>query len=165
MIFRLGVRMVPNLGYNGGSEGKGMVMVVSGSDRFQKLGRLFEGAALVAVGLLGLFLLIELAVKLAGIGSLAIHFDANFYSFLDQVVGFFIIFEFLVMVIEALRNHGHVSITMLMGLGLTALLRRLLVEHGDPVTTLIEVGAIVLLTIGLAIYRYFVHDADEKYGA
>lgn len=139
-------------------------MRVTIQERFQKLGKLFEGAALVAVALLGLFLLVELVVKLVGIGSLALHFDAGFYVFLDQVVGFFIIFEFLVMVIEALRNHGHVSITMLMGLGLTALLRRLLVEHGDPLTTLTEVGAIVLLTVGLAIYRYFVHDADEKYG-
>lgn len=140
--------------------------MVTSQDWFQKLGRFFEGVALAAVGVLGLCLLLELGVKLWSIGQVALALNNNFYAFLDQVVGFFIIFEFLVMVIEALRNHGHVSITMLMGLGLTALLRQLLIEHGNPWTTLIEVGSIVLLTIGLAIYRYFVHaPEDNKYGA
>lgn len=90
--------------------------------------------------------------------------DPAFYSFLNEVTSFFIIFEFIVMVIEALRNHGHISITMLMGLGLTALLRHLLAaSNSNGIETIIEVGAIVLLTIGLAIYRRFVHDPEESY--
>ncbi|WP_235789001.1 phosphate-starvation-inducible protein PsiE [Limosilactobacillus gorillae] len=133
---------------------------------FRKIAHLLELVALIAVGLLGLALIVQLGMELLVIIRLALApvSDPAFYSFLNEVTSFFIIFEFIVMVIEALRNHGHISITMLMGLGLTALLRHLLAaSNSNGIETIIEVGAIVLLTIGLAIYRRFVHDPEESY--
>ena len=51
-----------------------------------------------------------------------------------------------------------------MGLGLTALLRHLLAaSNSNGIETMVEVVAIVLLTVGLAIYRRFVHDPDENF--
>jgi protein PsiE len=143
-----------------------MVIEVLSQEWFQKIAHLLELVALIAVGLLGLALIVQLGMELLVIIRLALApvSDPAFYSFLNEVTSFFIIFEFIVMVIEALRNHGHISITMLMGLGLTALLRHLLAaSNSNGIETIIEVGAIVLLTIGLAIYRRFVHDPEESY--
>lgn len=138
-----------------------MVIEVSSQEWFQKIAHLLELVALVAVGLLGLALIVQLGMELLALAPVS---DPGFYDFLNEVTSFFIIFEFIVMVIEALRNHGHISITMLMGLGLTALLRHLLAaSNSNGIETMVEVGAIVLLTVGLAIYRRFVHDPDENF--
>lgn len=134
---------------------------MSSQEWFQKIAHLLELVALVAVGLLGLALIVQLGMELLALAPVS---DPGFYDFLNEVTSFFIIFEFIVMVIEALRNHGHISITMLMGLGLTALLRHLLAaSNSNGIETMVEVGAIVLLTVGLAIYRRFVHDPDENF--
>lgn len=141
---------------------KRVVVIMLDQNHFRKLSRLLKYGALVAVTFLGIFLLVELVINLWGIGSLMTtsSVGASFYVFIDEVTKFFIVFEFLVTVIEALRSHGHVSITMLIDLGLTSLLRQLLAEHGSALTTMVEVAAIVLLIVGLAIYRYFVHEKD-----
>lgn len=60
-------------------------------------------------------------------------------------------------VISSLKNNGHVSITLLMGLGLTALLRNLLIIHDDYKNLILNIVGILLLIVGMAIYRYFVH--------
>ena len=138
---------------------------MSSQEWFQKIAHLLELVALVAVGLLGLALIVQLGMELLAVVKLALApvSDPGFYDFLNEVTSFFI-FEFIVMVIEALRNHGHISITMLMGLGLTALLRHLLAaSNSNGIETMVEVVAIVLLTVGLAIYRRFVHDPDENF--
>lgn len=143
-----------------------MVIEVSSQEWFQKIAHLLELVALVAVGLLGLALIVQLGMELLAVVKLALApvSDPGFYDFLNEVTSFFIIFEFIVMVIEALRNHGYISITMLMGLGLTALLRHLLAaSNSNGIETMVEVVAIVLLTVGLAIYRRFVHDPDENF--
>ena len=36
-------------------------------------------------------------------------------------------------------------------------------SNSNGIETMVEVGAIVLLTVGLAIYRRFVHDPDESF--
>ena len=134
---------------------------MSSQEWFQKIAHLLELVALVAVGLLGLALIVQLGMELLAVVKLAL---APVSDPLNEVTSFFIIFEFIVMVIEALRNHGHISITMLMGLGLTALLRHLLAaSNSNGIETMVEVGAIVLLTVGLAIYRRFIHDPDENF--
>lgn len=116
------------------------------------------------IALLGLILLVRIGLELKVLVSLSLKLDAanNFYLIMDKIVAFFILFEFFAMIISALKNKGHVSITLLMGLGLTALLRNLLIIHDDYLDIILNVVGILLLVVGMAIYRHYVHqDSDQ----
>ena len=70
---------------------------------------------------------------------------------LDEIVTFFLFFEFSVMIVAALKHMGHTSLNFLMSLGITALLRNLITAHGEPMQILIHAVSILLLIIGIVI--------------
>jgi Predicted membrane protein len=70
---------------------------------------------------------------------------------LDEIVTFFLFFEFSAMIVAALKHMGHTSLNFLMSLGITALLRNLITAHGEPMQILIHAVAILLLIIGVVI--------------
>ncbi len=70
---------------------------------------------------------------------------------LDEIVTFFLFFEFSAMIVTALKHMGHTSLNFLMSLGITALLRNLITAHGEPMQILIHAVAILLLIIGVVI--------------
>lgn len=138
------------------------------AERFEQLAQMlaqfFSGLSVIVIALLGLILLVRIGLELKVLVGLSLKLDAanNFYLIMDKIVAFFILFEFFAMIISALKNKGHVSITLLMGLGLTALLRNLLIIHDDYLDIILNVVGILLLVVGMAIYRHYVHqDSDQ----
>lgn len=113
-----------------------------------KFAQLFSVLSFVVIILLGIVLLIQIALEPT---------TSDIYLMIDKIIVFFLLFEFFMIVISSLKNNGHVSITLLMGLGLTALLRNLLIIHDDYKNLILNIVGILLLIVGMAIYRYFVH--------
>lgn len=125
----------------------------------QRLAAVFGALSVFVIALLGLVLLVRIGLELKVLVDLSLSSktDNNFYLIMDKIVAFFILFEFFAMIISALKNKGHVSITLLMGLGLTALLRNLLIIHDDYLDIILNVVGILILVVAMAIYRRYVH--------
>ena len=104
---------------------------------------------IIALGILGALMLILIFV----IGRIMI--SNNLINIptkvLDEIVTFFLFFEFSAMIVTALKHMGHTSLNFLMSLGITALLRNLITAHGEPMQILIHAVAILLLIIGVVI--------------
>ena len=120
--------------------------------------QLFSVLSFGVIILLGIVLLIQIAKEIIHLFQIALEpTTSDIYLMIDKIIVFFLLFEFFMIVISSLKNNGHVSITLLMGLGLTALLRNLLIIHDDYKNLILNIVGILLLIVGMAIYRYFVH--------
>ncbi len=108
---------------------------------------------MVALGILGALLIVLMFGQLFAIGQMMIKNNLiNVPTrILDEIVTFFLFFEFSAMIIAALKHMGHTSLNFLMSLGITALLRNLITAHGEPMQILIHAIAILLLIIGIVI--------------
>ena len=108
---------------------------------------------IIALGILGALMLILMFSQLFVIGRIMI--SNNLINIptkvLDEIVTFFLFFEFSAMIVTALKHMGHTSLNFLMSLGITALLRNLITAHGEPMQILIHAVAILLLIIGVVI--------------
>ena len=123
-----------------------------------KFAQLFSVLSFVVIILLGIVLLIQIAKEIIRLFQITLEpITSDIYLMIDKIIVFFLLFEFFMIVISSLKNNGHVSITLLMGLGLTALLRNLLIIHDDYKNLILNIVGILLLIVGMAIYRYFVH--------
>lgn len=108
---------------------------------------------MIALGILGALLIVLMFGQLLAIGQRMIRnsFIHIPIKVLDEIVTFFLFFEFSAMIVAALKHMGHTSLNFLMSLGITALLRNLITAHGEPMQILIHSTAILLLIIGIVI--------------
>lgn len=108
---------------------------------------------MIALGILGALLIVLMFGQLLAIGQRMIRnsFIHIPIKVLDEIVTFFLFFEFSAMIVAALKHMGHTSLNFLMSLGITALLRNLITAHGEPMQILIHSITILLLIIGIVI--------------
>ncbi|MFC6347657.1 phosphate-starvation-inducible PsiE family protein [Vagococcus carniphilus] len=67
----------------------------------------------------------------------------------DYILAFFMLFEFIVMIVKYIEDTHNIPIKYLVIISITAILRQLLVIHNDAVQTIILTLAILILTIVL----------------
>lgn len=123
-----------------------------------KFSRCLQLLTILAIALLGICLIIVLFISLATISGqlLTLNLTDNYFRLLDEVIIFFLFFEFAAMVIAALKHNGHISVNFLMSLGITALLRGLIASHGSSLEIILSALAILLLIIGMVILNRFI---------
>lgn len=118
-----------------------------------KYANLLRFFIMISLGILGALIIVLMFGQLLSIGRMMITQSLiNIPTkILDEIVTFFLFFEFSVMIVAALKHMGHTSLNFLMSLGITALLRNLITAHGEPLQILIHAVAILLLIIGMII--------------
>jgi protein PsiE len=120
-----------------------------------KFAQFLQKLLVIAIGLLGIVLIILLFRELIPLFKLL--FSASIKesnsTILDEIIVFFLFFEFTAMVISALRHHGHTSINFLMGLGVTALIRGLITAHGHVWEIVATSISILMLIIAMVIFN------------
>ena len=123
-----------------------------------KFSRFLQLLTIVAIALLGICLVIVLFISLFALGSQLLTFNLtdDYFRVLDEVIVFFLFFEFAAMIISALKHNGHISVNFLMSLGITALLRGLIASHGSSSEIVLYALAILLLIIGMVILNRFI---------
>lgn len=123
-----------------------------------KFSRILQVLTIIAMALLGIGLTIVLFLEVFALGQqiLGLEVVDNYFKIIDEIIVFFLFFEFVAMIISALKHHGHISVNFLMSLGVTAMLRGLIAAHGDSVTVLLEAAAILLLIVGMVILNRFI---------
>lgn len=111
---------------------------------------------LLTVGILLSFgLLIELK-EIVVEGMKFITNTGNYQCFIEEILVFFLYFEFVALIVKYFKNNYHFPLRYFIYIGITAIVRLIIVEHNDPKSVLIWSAAILLLVISLAIAEKFI---------
>ncbi len=105
----------------------------------------------IVLGILALLILIFMIRQLIDIGTFINKpmTPKNLSIVMQEVVAFFMLFEFIMMVIRYIQEGHHIPIRYLILICITAILRQLMVLHGDAVQTLLLSVSILSLVIVL----------------
>ncbi|GGC94265.1 phosphate-starvation-inducible protein PsiE [Enterococcus wangshanyuanii] len=105
----------------------------------------------IVLGMLAVLILIFMIRQLIDIGTFINKpmTPKNLSVVMQEVVAFFMLFEFIMMVIRYIQEGHHIPIRYLILICITAILRQLMVIHGDAVQTLLLSISILALVIVL----------------
>ncbi|EOI05090.1 phosphate-starvation-inducible protein PsiE [Enterococcus moraviensis ATCC BAA-383] len=105
----------------------------------------------VVLGVLALLILVFMIRQLIDISTFISKpmTPKNLSIVMQEVVAFFMLFEFIMMVIRYIQEGHHIPIRYLILICITAILRQLMVLHGDAVQTLLLSVSILSLVIVL----------------
>ncbi|MGX7244171.1 phosphate-starvation-inducible protein PsiE [Enterococcus quebecensis] len=128
----------------------------------------------LVLGLLAVLILIFMIRQLVDISMFIIQpmTAKNLSLVMQEVVAFFMLFEFIMMIIRYIQEGHHIPIRYLILICITAILRQLMVLHGEAVQTLLLSVAILSLVIVLYVlnlsgnksYIGFTPKKDENTG-
>lgn len=109
----------------------------------------------VAMLILGIVMVGFFFKDLWNLGTMVLHTDleVDFYAVTETILETFLFFEFVVLTKEYFVQ-DRISLQNFMYIGITALLRNLLVYHADTIGVLIQAAAIALLIVVLIAYRW-----------
>lgn len=107
----------------------------------------------VGLLILAIVLVSFLAKETFTIGALLFNVGAeeSSYKLLEAILIYFLYFEFIALIVKYFLSGGHFPLRYFIYIGITAIVRLIIVEHESSVDTLIQSGAILLLVIALYI--------------
>ncbi|MGR6342321.1 phosphate-starvation-inducible protein PsiE [Priestia megaterium] len=76
------------------------------------------------------------------------------YKIFESILVFFLYFEFIAMIVKYFQENYHFPLRYFLYIGITALIRLVIVEHDNPANTLLHTCAILVLTISYAIIKF-----------
>lgn len=75
------------------------------------------------------------------------------FQLVETIVIFFLYFEFLALIVKYFKHNYHFPLRYFLYIGITAMVRLIIVDHSDPTHTFIFAAAILIMIIAL----YIVH--------
>jgi protein PsiE len=116
--------------------------------------------SLVALAVILCFLLIK---ELIIFFQLLMQTGSNDYTvFLEGILTFFLYFEFIAMIVKYFEEQYHFPLRYFIYIGITAMIRLIIVEHSDPVSTFLFSLVILVLIIGYFIMNLTPHERPES---
>lgn len=79
--------------------------------------------------------------------------EASFGEFLEKILIFFLYFEFIALILKYFKEHYHFPLRYFMYIGITAMLRVIIINHDNALDTLLFSLAILVLVIGYVIIK------------
>ena len=123
-----------------------------GYKHLEKGYNIFLGVGMLILGIIMFgFFVKDLWVLLQMIWQ--VDLQKNFYSIAQLILETFLFFEFVVLTQEYFLQN-HISLQNFMYIGVTAMLRNLLVYHDDTMGILIQSVSIAIMILVLVIYRW-----------
>lgn len=120
---------------------KRALMVSKGLQTVLNLGLLLLSAILV------LFLIKE-TIYLAEALKIPSEKESS-YLLIESIVIYFLYFEFIALIVKYFHSGFHFPLRYFVYIGITAIVRLIIVDHKDPMDTLIYAAAILLLVVTL----------------
>ncbi|MDX5629656.1 MULTISPECIES: phosphate-starvation-inducible protein PsiE [unclassified Brenneria] len=71
------------------------------------------------------------------------------YQLIESIVIYFLYFEFIALIVKYFQSGYHFPLRYFVYIGITAIIRLIIVDHKNPIDTLIYAAAILLLVITL----------------
>ncbi|WP_051348555.1 phosphate-starvation-inducible protein PsiE [Peribacillus kribbensis] len=126
-----------------------------------KLSLIFQYALNTALVLLGIVLCFLLGKEIIyfiryAFLTTAIH---NHYQFLERILVFFLYFELTALIVKYFKELYHFPMRYFLYIGITALIRLIVVYHDSPMNTFIFSSSVLVLVISF----YMLNLAKEKH--
>ena len=87
----------------------------------------------------------------------------NYIVFLENILVFFLYFEFITMIVKYFEEDYHFPLRYFIYIGITAMIRLIIVDHSDPLHTLFYSIVILLLIIGYFIINLTPRDRPRSH--
>ena len=111
---------------------------------------------LLIIGVLLSFGLLIEAKEIFAEGMKFLTSQGSYQNFIEEIVVFFLYFEFVALIVKYFKNNYHFPLRYFIYIGITAIVRLIIVQHDNPYSVLIWSGALLLLVISLAIAEKFI---------
>ena len=103
----------------------------------------------ISLTILALVLSIMLVIELVEFIQMLFSSEKRDYKyFLNNILVFFLYFEFITMIVKYFEEDYHFPLRYFMYIGITAMVRLIIVEHEQPTDTLVFSLVILVLIIG-----------------
>ncbi|SFN20792.1 protein PsiE [Izhakiella capsodis] len=113
----------------------------------------FAGQMILNVGLivLALILITFLGKETVSLGKVLFLApeDSSSYLLVEGIVTYFLYFEFIALIVKYFQSGYHFPLRYFVYIGITAIIRLIIVDHDSPADTLYYSVAILILIVGL----------------
>ena len=111
--------------------------------------KVFQLILNISLILLAMILSILLIQELLAFGTVLLSQGTNDYKeFLARILVFFLYFEFIAMIVKYFKEEYHFPLRYFMYIGITAMVRLIIVDYENPLDTLLYSLVILVLIIG-----------------
>ncbi|GEB31997.1 MULTISPECIES: phosphate-starvation-inducible protein PsiE [Brevibacillus] len=101
----------------------------------------------ISLIVLAVILCVLLVKELIHFGKMMLSADSTLNEFLEAIIAFFLYFEFIAMIVKYFRENYHFPLRYFLYIGITAMVRLIIVDHHNPLNTLIYSGVILILIV------------------
>lgn len=123
-----------------------------------------QGILNLSLIFLALILSVLLANELLHFGwNLLLGKEIEFHEFLEEILVFFLYFEFISMIVKYFKDNYHFPLRYFIYIAITAMVRLIIVDHNSPMDTLIYALVILALIIGYFIINFTPRDRPEGF--
>ncbi len=100
---------------------------------------------------LGLILIVFLGKETVYLARVLLHTgeQSSSYSLVEGIVIYFLYFEFIALIVKYFQSGYHFPLRYFVYIGITAIIRLIIVDHKNPMDTLCYSAAILILVIAL----------------
>lgn len=124
--------------------------------RISKLLLTIKNIALVGVGIALCIALINTLISLGFITWANIQDYSTYYLLIEELITFFLYFEFIALIVKYFKNNFHFPLNFFLYIGITAIVRLLIIDHESSYDNLIWSVAIFVLVCSLVLVEKFI---------
>ena len=116
--------------------------------------KIFQHVLNVCLILLAMILSFLLVRELVECVHILLDGSRDYKKFLANILLFFLYFEFITMIVKYFKEDYHFPMRYFLYIGITAMIRQIIVEHEEPLDTLLNSVVILILIVGYFIMNY-----------
>lgn len=124
--------------------------------RISKLLLTIKNMALVGVGIALCIALINTLISLGFITWANIQGYSTYSLLIEELITFFLYFEFIALIVKYFKNNFHFPLNFFLYIGITAIVRLLIIDHESSYDNLIWSVAIFVLVCSLVLVEKFI---------
>ena len=114
------------------------------------------------LAILAIFITCLLIKELIGFFELVKEHHLDYHIFLERILVFFLYFEFISMIIKYFKEDYHFPMRYFLYIGITAMIRLIIVNHSEAMETLLYSLVVLILIIGYFIMNLTPRERPER---
>ena len=124
--------------------------------RISKLLLTIKNIALIGVGISLCIALINTLISLGYVTWANIQGYSTYSLLIEELITFFLYFEFIALIVKYFKNNFHFPLNFFLYIGITAIVRLLIINHESSFDNLIWSVAIFVLVCSLVLVEKFI---------
>ncbi len=124
--------------------------------RISKLLLTIKNIALIGVGISLCIALINTLISLGYVTWANIQGYSTYSLLIEELITFFLYFEFIALIVKYFKNNFHFPLDFFLYIGITAIVRLLIIDHESAFDNLIWSVAIFVLVCSLVLVEKFI---------